>query len=99
MDKPLAGIRVLDLTRYLAGPYGTLLMAEMGAEVVKIEMPGGGDGTRRLAPLPQGMSYFPSAVTRSKSSVEIDLKSEQGKALLRGMLPDFDVLIENYRAG
>jgi crotonobetainyl-CoA:carnitine CoA-transferase CaiB-like acyl-CoA transferase len=99
MDSPLAGIRVLDLTRYLAGPYGTLLMAEMGAEVVKIEVPGEGDDTRHIAPLHNGVSYYHSTVNRSKASVEIDLKSEEGKATLRAMLADYDVLIENFRAG
>jgi len=99
MDLPLNGIRVLDLTRYLAGPYGTLLMAEMGAEVVKIEVPGAGDDTRHIAPLQNGVSYYHSTVNRSKASVELDLKSEQGKALLRAMLSDYDVLIENFRAG
>jgi crotonobetainyl-CoA:carnitine CoA-transferase CaiB-like acyl-CoA transferase len=99
MNSPLDGIRVLDLTRYLAGPYGTLLMAEMGAEVVKVEVPGEGDDTRHIAPLQHGVSYYHSTVNRSKASVEIDLKSEHGKALLRAMLGDFDVLIENFRAG
>ena len=99
MDLPLNGIRVLDLTRYLAGPYGTLLLAEMGAEVVKIEVPGAGDDTRHIAPLQNGVSYYHSTVNRSKASVELDLKSEQGKSLLRAMLSDYDVLIENFRAG
>jgi len=99
MDEPLAGIRVLDLTRYLSGPYGTLLLAEMGAEVVKVEAPKVGDDTRHIAPLQQGVSYYHSTVNRSKASVELDLKSERGKALLLAMLPDFDVLIENFRSG
>lgn len=99
MDEPLAGVRVLDLTRYLSGPYGTLLLAEMGAEVVKVEAPKVGDDTRHIAPLQQGVSYYHSTVNRSKSSVELDLKSERGKALLLAMLPDFDVLIENFRSG
>lgn len=99
MDEPLAGVRVLDLTRYLSGPYGTLLLAEMGAEVVKVEAPKVGDDTRHIAPLQQGVSYYHSTVNRSKASVEVDLKSERGKALLLAMLPDFDVLIENFRSG
>ncbi len=99
MDKPLAGIRVLDLTRYLSGPYGTLLLAEMGAEVVKVEVPQLGDDTRHIAPLQNGVSYYHSTVNRSKASVEIDLKSAEGKALVMAMLPDFDVLVENFRSG
>ena len=99
MDSPLTGIRVLDLTRYLSGPYATLLLAEMGAEVVKIEVPQVGDDTRHIAPLKDGVSYYHSTVNRSKASVELDLKSEDGKAFLRAMLVDFDVLIENFRSG
>jgi len=99
MDLPLTGIRVVDLTRYLSGPYGTLLLAEMGAEVIKVEVPEVGDDTRHIAPLQNGVSYYHSTVNRSKSSVEIDLKSEEGKALMRGLLADCDVLVENFRAG
>lgn len=99
MDRPLSGIRVLDLSRILAGPYATLLLAEMGAEVVKVEMPESGDDTRHIAPLKGGVSYYHSSVNRSKASVELDLKSEEDCKVLRAMLPDFDVFIENFRAG
>jgi crotonobetainyl-CoA:carnitine CoA-transferase CaiB-like acyl-CoA transferase len=99
MDTPLSGIRVLDLTRYLSGPYATLLLAEMGAEVIKVEAPGKGDDTRHIAPLQHGVSYYHSAVNRSKASVEIDLKTPEGLAALHAMLADCDVLVENFRAG
>ena len=99
MDSPLAGIRVLDLTRYLSGPYGTLLLAEMGAEVIKVEVPQVGDDTRHIAPLQNGISYYHSTVNRSKASVEIDLKTEDGRALLLSLAADCDVMIENFRPG
>jgi crotonobetainyl-CoA:carnitine CoA-transferase CaiB-like acyl-CoA transferase len=99
MDSPLAGIRVLDLTRYLSGPYATLLLAEMGAEVIKVEAPKVGDDTRHIAPLKGGVSYYHSSVNRSKASVELNLRSEADRNTIRAMLPDFDVLIENFRAG
>ncbi len=99
MDAPLTGIRVLDLTRYLSGPYATLLLAEMGAEVVKVEVPKVGDDTRHIAPLQNGISYYHSSVNRSKGSVEIDLKSDKGREVLRAMAIDCDVLVENFRSG
>jgi CoA:oxalate CoA-transferase len=99
MDYPLSRIRVLDMTRYLAGPYATLQLAEMGAEVVKVEVPGAGDDTRRIAPLQAGVSFYHATVNRSKASVEIDMKSEEGRKLVLAMLADCDVLIENFRTG
>ena len=99
MDSPLDGVRVLDLTRYLSGPYATLLLAEMGADVIKVEIPGKGDDTRHIAPLKGGVSYYHSSINRSKSSVEIDLKSKEGRQTILAMLLDCDVLIENFRTG
>lgn len=99
MDRPLAGFRVVDLTRYLSGPYATLQLAEMGAEVIKVEMPVTGDDTRHIAPLKGGVSYYHSSVNRSKASVELDLKSPADLETLRAMIADADVLVENFRAG
>lgn len=99
MDRPLSGIRVLDLTRYLSGPYATLLLAEMGAEVIKVEVPDDGDDTRRIAPYQRGVSFYHSTVNRSKASVELDLKSEEGRKLVLAMAADCDVLIQNFRTG
>lgn len=99
MDRPLEGIRIIDLTRYLSGPYATLQLAEMGAEVIKVELPGTGDDTRHIAPLQAGVSYYHSSVNRSKKSVELDLKDSGDIAVLKAMLADADVLIENFRAG
>lgn len=98
-DLPLAGVRILDLTRYLSGPYATLLLAEMGAHVIKIEVPEAGDDTRHIAPLQGDVSFYHSTVNRSKASVEIDLKSEQGRQLILAMVADCDVFIQNFRTG
>ncbi len=96
---PLAGVRILDLTRYLSGPYATLLLAEMGAEVVKVEVPGTGDDTRHIAPMQGDVSFYHSSVNRSKASVELDLKSDEGQKLIHAMVADCDVFIQNFRTG
>lgn len=101
---PLAGVRVVDLTRALAGPYATMMMADAGAEVVKIEHPGGGDVSRGWGPPFAGegerrqSTYFLS-VNRSKESVTLDLKDGDDLAALRGLIADADVLVENFRPG
>ena len=98
-DLPLAGIRVLDLTRYLSGPYATLLLAEMGAEVIKVEVPEAGDDTRHIAPLQGDVSFYHSTVNRSKASVEVDLKSDEGRRIIHAMAADCDIFIQNFRTG
>lgn len=98
-DLPLAGVRVLDLTRYLSGPYATLLLAEMGAEVIKVEVPEAGDDTRHIAPLQGDVSFYHSTVNRSKASVEVDLKSDEGRRLIHAMAADCDIFIQNFRTG
>jgi len=97
---PLAGTRVVDLTRALAGPYCTLLLGDMGADVVKIERPGTGDETRQWGPpfIAGESSYFMS-VNRNKRSVTLDLKSDQGIEALRRLTRAADVLVENFRPG
>jgi formyl-CoA transferase len=97
---PLDGIRVLDLTRVLAGPYCTMFLGDLGAEVVKIEQPGVGDDTRGWGPpFTGGESAYFLCVNRNKKSVSIDLKSKDGVALLRRLAQPADVLIENFRPG
>src|SRR5689334_20059430 len=100
MAGPLTGTRVLDLTRALAGPYCTLLLGDMGADVVKIELPGSGDETRQWGPpfLEGESSYFMS-VNRNKRSVTLDLKSATGLQALRRLIERSDVLVENFRPG
>ncbi len=97
---PLAGIRVVDLSRVLSGPYCTMLLGDMGAEVIKIERPGSGDDTRAFAPPFQGeeAAYYLS-VNRNKKSLTLDLKADDGKALLWRLIETADVLVQNFRPG
>jgi crotonobetainyl-CoA:carnitine CoA-transferase CaiB-like acyl-CoA transferase len=97
--KPLEEIRVVDLSRILAGPYGSLLLADMGAEVVKVEEPGHGDDTRAWPPFVGGESTYFMSVNRGKKSLTVDLKADAGKEILRRLLASADVLLENFRPG
>lgn len=96
---PLQGIRVLDFTRVLAGPSAALALADLGAEVIKVEPPDGGDETRSFPPFREGESHYFLSVNRGKKSIVIDLKTEAGIALARELTAHCDVLIENYRPG
>jgi crotonobetainyl-CoA:carnitine CoA-transferase CaiB-like acyl-CoA transferase len=97
---PLAGVRVLDLTRILSGPYATMLLADLGAEVIKVERPSGGDETRSWGPpFWDGMSTYFAAVNRGKRSVALDLRLERGRRLLRELVGEVDVVVENFRPG
>ena len=103
-DKPqplLAGIRVIDLTRVLAGPFCTMLLGDLGADVIKVEVPGRGDDTRQWGPpfTPQGESAYFLSANRNKRSLTLNLKAEQGLRVLRELIARGDVLIENFRAG
>lgn len=100
MQGALEGIRVIDLSRILAGPYCTMLLADMGAEVLKVEKPGEGDGSRHWGPpwLGDQSAYFLS-VNRNKKSLTLNLKNSKGKEILKRLLADADVLIENFRPG
>ena len=95
----LDGIRVLDLTRVLSGPYATLLLADLGAEVWKVEHPVGGDETRGLPPSRGGESHYFMSVNRNKHSLAIDLKDPRGRDLALGLAGAADVVIENFRPG
>ena len=96
---PLTGLRVLDLTRVLAGPYCAMMLGDMGAEVIKIEEPAQGDDTRSWAPHRDGWSTFFLGLNRSKKSLAIDLKSDAGASVLGRLIDTADVLIENFRPG
>ena len=100
MSMPLEGIRVLDLSRILAGPFCTMMLGDMGAEVIKVENPVGGDDTRGWPPFYDGgeSSYFQS-VNRNKKSLTLNLKAEEGKSILRGLVEKSDILIQNFRPG
>jgi crotonobetainyl-CoA:carnitine CoA-transferase CaiB-like acyl-CoA transferase len=100
MAGPLSGTRVVDLTRALAGPYCTLLLGDMGADVIKIELPGSGDETRQWGPpFVAGESSYFMSVNRNKRSVTLDLKSSAGLGALRRLVSSSDVLVENFRPG
>jgi crotonobetainyl-CoA:carnitine CoA-transferase CaiB-like acyl-CoA transferase len=97
---PLAGVTVLDLTRVLAGPYCTMLLADMGARVIKIEQPGRGDDTRAWGPpFLEGESTYFLSVNRNKESVTLDFKSPRGRAILDRLIANADILVENFRPG
>ena len=104
MKGALEGVRVLDLSRVLAGPWATQLLADLGAEVIKVEKPGAGDDTRHWGPPwhehgeEKVAAYF-LAANRGKRSVAIDFATEEGAALVRRMAADADVLVENFKVG
>ena len=97
---PLDGITVLDLTRVLSGPYCTMLLADMGARVIKVEQPGRGDDTRAWGPpFVQGESAYFLSINRNKESVTLDFKHPEGRALLERLIASADVIVENFRPG
>ena len=97
---PLSGVRVLDLSRVLAGPWCTQALADLGAEVLKIEAPGDGDETRGWGPPTMGgMAAYFTCANRSKHSLVVDLKSPQGQATIRDLAARTDILVENFRLG
>ncbi len=95
----LAGLRILDLTRMLAGPYCTALLADMGAEVIKVERPGAGDDARHFAPYKGGESGYFMLLNRSKKSITINMKSPAGMEVLHRLIAESVVLIENFTPG
>ena len=99
MAGPLVGLRVLDLTRVLAGPYTTMLLADMGAEVVKVEEPGVGDEARNFGPFVKGVSTYFMSINRGKKGLTLNLKSPAGKRLFLDLVKQADVLVENFRPG
>lgn len=97
---PLAGVRVLDLSHYLPGPFCSLILARFGAEVVKVERPGRGDPLRHLPPLQQdGESVYFQALNRGKKSLTLDLKSVAGRRLFLELTRTADVVLEGFRPG
>jgi crotonobetainyl-CoA:carnitine CoA-transferase CaiB-like acyl-CoA transferase len=96
---PLSGIRVVDLTRILAGPFATMLLADMGADVVKIETPGEGDPVRRQGAIRDGLSWYFGAFNRNKRSLSLNLRHEAGRAVLAKLIERGDVLVDNFRPG
>lgn len=99
MTKPLDGIKVLDLTRVLAGPYCTMMLSDLGAEVIKVEIPVTGDDSRAFGPFLHNRSLYFLSINRAKKSVSLNLKSPKGKEILLDLVTKCDILVENYRPG
>ncbi|NLT73707.1 MAG: CoA transferase [Chloroflexi bacterium] len=99
MALALEGLCVLDLSRVLAGPYACMVLADLGADVVKVEMPGRGDDARAYPPYIEGESAYFMSLNRNKRSVTLDLKNPAGRRLLTNLAAKADVLVENYRPG
>jgi formyl-CoA transferase len=101
MRYPLEGVRVLDLTRVLAGPYCTMMLGDLGADVIKVERPGAGDDVRAWGPpfAPGGESAYFLCVNRNKRSITVDLKAPGGRDLIRELARRADVLVENFKTG
>jgi crotonobetainyl-CoA:carnitine CoA-transferase CaiB-like acyl-CoA transferase len=96
---PLSGIRVIDLTRIIAGPFCTLLLGDMGAEIIKIEPPKEGDPLRAQGYIKDGLSWYYSSYNRNKKSVTLDLYTPEGKEILSSLISKSDVVVENFRPG
>jgi len=99
MKQALENIRVLDLTRVLAGPYATMILGDLGADIIKIEMPGTGDDSRAFGPYVNNESAYFMSLNRNKRSITLNLKSEKGKEVFIEMVKKADVLVENFRPG
>ncbi len=96
---PLEGLKILDLTRVLAGPYCTMLLADLGAEVIKVEMPNLGDDSRHFGPYQNGESAYFMSINRNKESITLNLKTDEGIALIKDFVTKVDIIIENFRPG
>ena len=96
---PLSGLRILDISTVVAGPFASTLLADLGADVLKVEMPGGGDALRRLAPHKDGVSLWWKVTNRNKKGITLDLRKPDGKKLLGKLVERHDVLVENFRTG
>ena len=97
--KPLSGVRVLDLTRVLAGPFCSMILADMGAEVIKIEEPGKGDDTRSWPPFVEGEATYFMSVNRNKKSITLNLKTAGARKVFTDLVKQSDVVLENFRPG
>src|SRR5579862_1861509 len=97
MSYPLSGVRVLDLSRLLPGAFATLMLAEMGADVIKIEDPKGGDPMRHLPPLVNGRGIYDLLLNRGKRSVALDLRLDESRDVLDRLVASSDVVIESFR--
>ena len=107
MKNSLDGIKVLDLTRVLAGPYCTQMLGDLGAEIIKVERPGGGDDTRGFAPPfvkdekgeETDLSAYYCGANRNKKSITVNLSKKEGQDLIKKLLKNCDILVENFKTG
>lgn len=100
MALPLKGLRVIDLTKDFAGPFCTMILSDLGAEVIKVEKPGSGDETRAWGPpFVKGLSYYFLSLNRGKKSIALDLKTPAAQKVIRQLVQDSDILVESYRPG
>ncbi|HXV12236.1 MAG TPA: CoA transferase, partial [Burkholderiales bacterium] len=99
MALPLEGVRVLDLTNIMAGPYCTMVLGDMGAEVIKVENVPEGDGTRRFEPQVNGESYCFAVLNRNKKSLGLNMKDPRGKDIFMKLAARADIIVENFRPG
>lgn len=100
MALPLKGLRVIDLTKDFAGPFCTMILSDLGAEVIKVEKPGSGDETRAWGPpFVKGLSYYFLSLNRGKKSITLDLKTPAAQKIVRQLVQDSDILVESYRPG
>ena len=97
--RALENLIILDLTRVVAGPYCTMILADLGADVIKIENPKGGDDTRSYAPYKNGSSMYFANINRNKKSITLNLKSDEGKKIFLELVKKADIIVENYRPG
>ena len=99
VSKALAGVRVVDLSRLLAGPTCTMVLADLGADVVKVEEPGSGDDARFFGPFKRGESGYFMTVNRGKRGITLDLHGPEGQGVLRDLVRTADVLVESFAVG
>lgn len=99
MKNALEGLVVIDLTRVLAGPYATMMLADFGADIIKIEVPNTGDDSRAFGPHVNGESAYFMSINRNKKSLTLNLKTEEGKEILKKLVEKADILVENFRPG
>ncbi|TRO61482.1 CoA transferase, partial [Candidatus Bathyarchaeota archaeon] len=98
-DPPLKGIRVLDLSRVLAGPFCSMNLSDLGAEVIKVEIPNSGDDTRGYPPFINGVSSYYMSLNRGKKSITVDLKADEGVEIVHKLAAKSDIILENFRPG
>src|SRR5690606_36881179 len=99
MDRPLAGIKVLDVTRALSGPFSTMILGDLGAEIIKVEPMPAGDMVREWGPFDEDISVYYLSANRNKTGIGVDLRSEEGLGLIKQIALRSDIVVENFKVG